>query len=126
MPVRIVTDSTCDLPAITIDRYGIRVVPLYINVGRQAFLDGIDITARNSPKLPEFPEHPTQPCLPYKSFTPYDCSPMKAPQTYCHPYSTAWRRRRWRTCRKKHVDQGYGIRSQQLVWNRFWSRRPLN
>jgi DegV family protein with EDD domain len=60
MPVRIVTDSTCDLPAETIDRYGIRVVPLYINVGRQAFLDGIDITHEEFYQmLPEFPEHPT-------------------------------------------------------------------
>jgi DegV family protein with EDD domain len=60
MPVRIVTDSTCDLPAETIARYGIRVVPLYINVGRQAFLDGIDITREEFyQKLPEFPEHPT-------------------------------------------------------------------
>lgn len=60
MPVRIVTDSTCDLPAETIDRYGIRVVPLYINVGRQAFLDGIDITREEFyRKLPQFTEHPT-------------------------------------------------------------------
>ena len=44
MPVRIVTDSTCDLPAETISRYGIYVLPLYINVGEQGFLDGIDIT----------------------------------------------------------------------------------
>ena len=33
MTVRIVTDSTCDLPAETIVHYGIQVVPLYINVG---------------------------------------------------------------------------------------------
>jgi DegV family protein with EDD domain len=60
MPVRIVTDSTCDLPAETIARYGIRVVPLYINVGKQAFLDGIDITREEFyQKLPVFPEHPT-------------------------------------------------------------------
>jgi DegV family protein with EDD domain len=60
MPVRIVTDSTCDLPAETIARYGIRVVPLYINVGRQGFLDGIDITREEFyTKLPTFPEHPT-------------------------------------------------------------------
>jgi len=60
MPVRIVTDSTCDLPAETIARYGIRVVPLYINVGRQAFLDGIDITRQEFyQKLPKFSEHPT-------------------------------------------------------------------
>jgi DegV family protein with EDD domain len=60
MPVRIVTDSTCDLPAEMIARYGIRVVPLYINVGRQGFLDGIDITREEFyTKLPTFAEHPT-------------------------------------------------------------------
>jgi DegV family protein with EDD domain len=60
MPVRIVTDSTCDLPAETIAQYGIRVVPLYINVGKEGFLDGIDITREEFYiKLPTFPEHPT-------------------------------------------------------------------
>jgi DegV family protein with EDD domain len=60
MSIRIVTDSTCDLPAETIARYGIRVVPLYINVGRQGFLDGIDITREEFyRKLPSFPAHPT-------------------------------------------------------------------
>jgi hypothetical protein len=38
MNVRIVTDSTCDLPPETIARYGIWVVPLYINVGKQSYL----------------------------------------------------------------------------------------
>lgn len=60
MTVRIVTDSTCDLPADIIERYGIRVVPLYINVGNQGYLDGIDITREEFyRKLPDFPEHPT-------------------------------------------------------------------
>lgn len=60
MSVHIVTDSTCDLPAETIERYGISVVPLYINVGKQGFLDGIDITREDFyKKLPIFPEHPT-------------------------------------------------------------------
>lgn len=60
MTVRIVTDSTCDLPAETVARYGIYVVPLYINVGSQGFLDGIDITREEFyQKLPLFPEHPT-------------------------------------------------------------------
>lgn len=60
MTVRIVTDSTCDLPTEMIDRYGIRVVPLYINVGKQGYLDGIDITREEFyQKLPSFPEHPT-------------------------------------------------------------------
>lgn len=60
MLVRIVTDSTCDLPAETIAQYGICVVPLYINVGQQGFLDGIDMTrAEFYEKLPTFPVHPT-------------------------------------------------------------------
>ncbi len=60
MPVRIVTDSTCDLPAETIARYGIRVVPLYINVAKHGFLDGIDLTREEFyQKLPTFPVHPT-------------------------------------------------------------------
>ena len=44
MTVRIVTDSTCDLPAETIARCGMHVIPLYINVGNQGYLDGIDIS----------------------------------------------------------------------------------
>jgi DegV family protein with EDD domain len=60
VPVRIVTDSTCDLPAETIARYGISVVPLYINVGSYGYLDGIDITREEFyKKLPGFPVHPT-------------------------------------------------------------------
>ena len=59
MTVRIVTDSTCDLPAETIARYGIQVVPLYINVGDQGYLDGIDITREQFyTRLPNFPTHP--------------------------------------------------------------------
>lgn len=60
MSIRIVTDSTCDLPAETIARYGIGVVPLYINVGQQSYLDGMDITRQEFyEKLPTFPIHPT-------------------------------------------------------------------
>jgi DegV family protein with EDD domain len=58
--VGIVTDSTCDLPAETIARYGIHVAPLYINVGRQSYLDGIDLTREEFyERLPTFPVHPT-------------------------------------------------------------------
>jgi DegV family protein with EDD domain len=60
MPIRIVTDSTCDLAAEIIARYGIRVVPLYINVGKQGFLDGIDMTHEEFyANLSTFPEQPT-------------------------------------------------------------------
>jgi len=58
--VHIVTDSTCDLPADVIARYGISVVPLYINVGSQGFLDGIDMKRDEFyTRLPSFSTHPT-------------------------------------------------------------------
>jgi DegV family protein with EDD domain len=48
------------LPTETIARYGICVVPLFINVGEQGFLDGIDITREEFyKKLPTFPVNPT-------------------------------------------------------------------
>jgi DegV family protein with EDD domain len=40
----IVTDSTCDLPDHIIDELGIHVVPCYINMENQSYLDGIDIS----------------------------------------------------------------------------------
>ena len=62
MSIRVVTDSTCDLPASTIKKFDIKVVPLYINVGEQEYLDGIDIThGEFYQKLPDFPTHPTTP-----------------------------------------------------------------
>jgi DegV family protein with EDD domain len=60
MTVRIVTDSTCDLPAETIKRYGIHVVPLYINVADKGYLDGVDITREEFyERLPLYSTHPT-------------------------------------------------------------------
>lgn len=60
MAVRIVTDSTCDLPAEIITRNGISVIPLYINVGDQGFLDGIDMKRDEFyTRLPSFSTHPT-------------------------------------------------------------------
>jgi DegV family protein with EDD domain len=60
MNVRVVTDSSCDLPAKVIEKYGICVVPLYINVGSYSYLDGIDLTRDEFyRKLPTFSQQPT-------------------------------------------------------------------
>lgn len=60
MTIRIVTDSTCDLPAGVISKYDICVVPLYINVGSQSYLDGMDMTRTEFyERLPTFSEQPT-------------------------------------------------------------------
>jgi len=44
MAVRIVTDSTSDLPAAMASEYGIEVVPLNVHFGDSIFKDGVDIT----------------------------------------------------------------------------------
>lgn len=59
MAVKIVTDSTADLPAKIISQYGIEVVPLNVHFGEEVYKDGIDIWSeefynklRNEPLLP--------------------------------------------------------------------------
>jgi DegV family protein with EDD domain len=42
--IRIVTDSTCDLPEALLQELGISVIPCFINIGEQSFLDNVEIT----------------------------------------------------------------------------------
>jgi len=46
MAIRIVTDSTCDMPADVAAELGITVIPDYINAGDQSYQDGVDLTRR--------------------------------------------------------------------------------
>lgn len=60
MTIKIVTDSTCDLPQDVIKKLDITVVPLYINIGDKGYLDGIDIKRNDFYKnLPSYEVHPT-------------------------------------------------------------------
>lgn len=60
MTIRIVTDSTCDIPPETADKYGIVVVPAYINIGDQSYLDGVELSrAEFYEQLPNYKTHPT-------------------------------------------------------------------
>lgn len=60
MSIRIVTDSTCDLPAEVIKGLGITVIPLYINIGDDGFLDGVEISRQEFySNLASYPVHPT-------------------------------------------------------------------
>lgn len=45
--VRIVTDSTADIPAEVREKYGITMVPLKVLFGEETYRDAIDITAEN-------------------------------------------------------------------------------
>jgi DegV family protein with EDD domain len=59
MTIRIVTDSTCDLPQEVVRQHDITAVPLIITVGSQELLDGVDITrAQFYSRLPNMDPFP--------------------------------------------------------------------
>jgi DegV family protein with EDD domain len=59
MSIRIVTDSNCDLPQAMVDEYGITVVPMYINIGAESYLDGVTMSRQEFYEgLPHFDSHP--------------------------------------------------------------------
>jgi DegV family protein with EDD domain len=60
MPVRIVTDSSADLPPDDAAALGVEIVPLSIRFGSEEFTDGVDLSVEafyeklaSSPELPE-------------------------------------------------------------------------
>ena len=60
MTIRIVTDSTCDLPETVVRDYGITVIPLYVNFGTRSYLDGVEISRREFYEmLPDSDTFPT-------------------------------------------------------------------
>jgi DegV family protein with EDD domain len=58
-PVRIVTDSTADLPPELTEELGITIVPLHVVFGGESFRDGVDLTGeeffRRLPQAAELP-----------------------------------------------------------------------
>ena len=58
--IKIVTDSTCDIPADLIKKYAITIVPINVLFGNETYRDGIDINAEQFyKKLVESRVHPT-------------------------------------------------------------------
>lgn len=41
--IKIITDSTADLPKDIYEKYDIEVLPLLINFGEESYLDGVEI-----------------------------------------------------------------------------------
>ena len=59
MSIRVVTDSSCDLPQALVDEHGITVVPMYINIGAQSYLDGVTMSRQEFYEgLADFDSHP--------------------------------------------------------------------
>ncbi|MRR30132.1 hypothetical protein EG834_07385, partial [bacterium] len=60
MSVKIVTDSTCDLPRELIEELGITVLPCSINFSSISYLDGVDLTSEDFyRRVDESPTYPT-------------------------------------------------------------------
>jgi DegV family protein with EDD domain len=60
MSIRIVTDSTCDLPEQLLRENHITVIPMYINVGSQSYRDRVDLSREEFyERLPKFEHAPT-------------------------------------------------------------------
>ena len=42
--IKILSDSTCDLSKELVQRYNIGIIPLYVRLGDEEYLDGVNIT----------------------------------------------------------------------------------
>jgi DegV family protein with EDD domain len=70
MAIKIVTDSTCDLPENVIKDLRITVVPLFINIGERGYLDGVEITRKDFyTNLPDYADYPSTSTPGMDSFT---------------------------------------------------------
>ncbi len=68
-PVRVITDSTSDLPIALRESLGIQIVPLTVSFGTTSYLDGVDISAAEFlAKLRESSALPTTSQPPVPSF----------------------------------------------------------
>lgn len=78
MAVKIVTDSSCDLPTEVARRHDIRVVPLRVNFGADTYHDGVDLSPGEFQRLLlERPELPTTSQPPPRDFEAV-CRPLLA------------------------------------------------
>ncbi len=58
--IKIVTDSSCDLPERLIKEYGITVVPLHIHIGEKSYLDNVEMSRESFyTNLPGYKPPPT-------------------------------------------------------------------
>jgi len=60
MTIRIVTDSTSDVPPALAAEYGLHIIPSYVNIGENSYLDLVDLSrAEFYEKLPTYARVPT-------------------------------------------------------------------
>lgn len=71
--IKIVIDSTMDIPAAMIEKYGITVIPVYINIGEKGYLEGIELSRDT------FYEN-------LENYTPYPTTAAPSPSTFAQVY----------------------------------------
>lgn len=86
--IKIITDSTCDLPKHIVDKYDIEVLPLLVNIDEKTYMDNVDI------KTKEFVEK------------------MKSSKVL--PTTSQITPQRFYECYKKYLEDGYDIFSIHL------------
>lgn len=60
MTIKIVTDSACDVPSELAKQLDITVVPVYLNIGEQSYLEGVEMSREQFyGRLKTFPNYPT-------------------------------------------------------------------
>jgi DegV family protein with EDD domain len=58
--IRIVTDSACDVPPALTKQLDITVIPVYVNIGQESYLDGVELTRDEFyQNLPQYDPYPT-------------------------------------------------------------------
>jgi DegV family protein with EDD domain len=59
MSIKVVTDSTADIPLHLAEELDITVLPVYINIGENSYLDGVELTREEFyENLPTYKPHP--------------------------------------------------------------------
>ncbi len=59
MTIKIVIDSAGDIPPVIAERYGITILPVYINIGDKGYLDGVDLQRQDFyENLSRYSDHP--------------------------------------------------------------------
>jgi DegV family protein with EDD domain len=60
MRIKVVTDSTADIPQHLAEEFDITVLPVHVNIGEISYLDGVDLTREEFYEgLPTYSTHPT-------------------------------------------------------------------
>ena len=59
MTIKVVIDSAGDIPPVIAERYGITILPVYINIGDKGYLDGVDLQRQDFyENLSRYSDHP--------------------------------------------------------------------